>query len=568
MDSDDDLEIVGARGHVAMRDYPHPRHQCLEHRFSSAEGARNEPACAHCWCFVCETPHAQCASWRAHCDATDEQPRWLAERNNARRARERAARREEDERPEEREKRATRAEEVERAEEERYVCAIDALDTPEADEEVEELFQEYEPQAVLEGIEKHPTASFQTTSLSFVRTPDVDASSIRLVALVRAGSHSPSEGALSSLQLETVIHAVARHEQTLPGSASAAGFFLGDGPGVGKGRQVAAIIYEHWLRGRKHHVWVSVSNDLLDDARRDVREIGCPLTVHRLNDLSARQLRELPDGILFCTYATLIAREVADGARHGAGKAPVAAEAAAARTGAPTKAPMGKAAPTPPLKMAPAAPTPPPKMAPASAGGAAPPDGSDGGDGSDDYEVDGSGEPFDDDGDDGVEASAARARRGARRSVDAIEVDLDPARRLTQIVQWMTHGGTSDGGGAVVFDESHRAKNLCPDSGGMQTITGLAVLELQMALPNAKVVYCSATGCSSVKGMAYARAHARARARIPLTRARPRALARRAAATWRDLGCGVRARRLSRSTHSRPPSPRADRARWSSSRST
>ena len=41
---------------------------------------------------------------------------------------------------------------------------------------------------------------------------------------------------LSSLQLEAVMYADARHSLHLP-SGARAGFFLGDGPGVGKGRQ-------------------------------------------------------------------------------------------------------------------------------------------------------------------------------------------------------------------------------------------------------------------------------------------------------------------------------------------
>jgi hypothetical protein len=44
-----------------------------------------------------------------------------------------------------------------------------------------------------------------------------------------------------------------------------AGFFLGDGAGVGKGRQIAALIKEYWLRrpvGTRRVLWVSTSADL------------------------------------------------------------------------------------------------------------------------------------------------------------------------------------------------------------------------------------------------------------------------------------------------------------------
>lgn len=43
------------------------------------------------------------------------------------------------------------------------------------------------------------------------------------------------------------------------------GFFLGDGAGVGKGRQIAALVKDYWLArsGQQRRVlWVSVSADL------------------------------------------------------------------------------------------------------------------------------------------------------------------------------------------------------------------------------------------------------------------------------------------------------------------
>ena len=46
----------------------------------------------------------------------------------------------------------------------------------------------------------------------------------------------------------------------------------------------------------------------------------------------------------------------------------------------------------------------------------------------------------------------------------------------------------------IVFDECHRAKNLCPVGSSKPTKTGLTVLELQNRLPKARIVYASATG--------------------------------------------------------------------------
>lgn len=55
----------------------------------------------------------------------------------------------------------------------------------------------------------------------------------------------------------------------------------------------------------------------------------------------------------------------------------------------------------------------------------------------------------------------------------------------------------------MVFDECHKAKNLYPSGATKPSKTGLTVLELQRKLPKARVVYCSATGASEPRNMAY-----------------------------------------------------------------
>jgi hypothetical protein len=62
--------------------------------------------------------------------------------------------------------------------------------------------------------------------------------------------------------------------------------------------------------------------------------------------------------------------------------------------------------------------------------------------------------------------------------------------RLKQILHWCG----DDFDGCIVFDECHKAKNLCPTGAGKPTKTGQTVLELQNKLPKARVVYASATG--------------------------------------------------------------------------
>ncbi|MYG53308.1 MAG: methylase, partial [Rhodospirillaceae bacterium] len=84
------------------------------------------------------------------------------------------------------------------------------------------------------------------------------------------------------------------------------GWMLGDGTGCGKGRQVAAIILDNRLRGRKKALWLSQSDKLLEDARRDWTALGgLESDVIPLGNF--RQGVEIPldAGILFATYATL-----------------------------------------------------------------------------------------------------------------------------------------------------------------------------------------------------------------------------------------------------------------------
>lgn len=71
--------------------------------------------------------------------------------------------------------------------------------------------------------------------------------------------------------------------------------------------------------------------------------------------------------------------------------------------------------------------------------------------------------------------------------------------RISQLIQWFGQ----DYDGVIILDECHRAKNLVPTAGAKPTKTGRMVLELQKALPNARVVYASATGATEPRNMAY-----------------------------------------------------------------
>lgn len=123
-------------------------------------------------------------------------------------------------------------------------------------------------------------------------------------------------GKLSSLQLETITYVGQKHEKMLADN-SRAGFLIGDGAGVGKGRTIAGIIFDNYLRGRKRHIWVSASNDLKCDAERDLHDIGANnIKVQCLSKLKYAskiysEENNFMEGVLFCTYFALIGETTA-----------------------------------------------------------------------------------------------------------------------------------------------------------------------------------------------------------------------------------------------------------------
>ncbi|XP_015155465.1 protein strawberry notch homolog 2 isoform X1 [Gallus gallus] len=246
------------------------------------------------------------------------------------------------------------------------------------EEETEELGQtetyaEYIPSKSKIG-KHHPDLVVETSTLSSVPPPDITYS-------LSLPSSVADKGSLSALQLEAIIYACQQHEVLLP-NGQRAGFLIGDGAGVGKGRTVAGIIFENYLKGRKKALWFSVSNDLKYDAERDLKDIEAShIPVHALNKIRYGDTAT-SEGVLFATYSALIGESQAGG-QH--------------RT------------------------------------------------------------------------------------------------RLKQILDWCRENFD----GVIVFDECHKAKNAS------STKMGKAVLDLQNKLPQARVVYASATGASEPKNMIY-----------------------------------------------------------------
>lgn len=123
----------------------------------------------------------------------------------------------------------------------------------------------------------HPDIVVETNTLSSVPPPDI-------TYTLSIPELTINSGQLSALQLEAVVYAcqvnkpldsslklsltiwvsicesivildVFQQHEVILQNNQRAGFLIGDGAGVGKGRTVAGIILENYLKGRKKSLW-------------------------------------------------------------------------------------------------------------------------------------------------------------------------------------------------------------------------------------------------------------------------------------------------------------------------
>ena len=165
------------------------------------------------------------------------------------------------------------------------------------------VFTPYIPQIVPMHCE-HPAKLVESTTLAGVKLPKLNYEEDLPDCCTKKGKDST----ISAVQLETVKFVGMRHLTFLNKSKERAGYLIGDGTGVGKGRQIAAIIADNFLKGRKRAIWVTSSSCLISDSRRDLDDVGMkdlpifPLPPHA----GAHKLNS--DGVLFVTYRMLLSK--------------------------------------------------------------------------------------------------------------------------------------------------------------------------------------------------------------------------------------------------------------------
>ncbi|HEX5184996.1 MAG TPA: strawberry notch family protein [Allosphingosinicella sp.] len=195
--------------------------------------------------------------------------------------------------------------------------AFEVLEAPAPAAEQVGIYLPYRPSRVsIAGASPHPTPLVESMAMGSIAAPKPSRAPHLPARLV-------ADGLLSDAQLETLIYAGSAFARDLPGrfacvdegcgleprgdgAAYRCGYFLGDGTGAGKGRQVAGVILDQWLRGNCRHIWLSKNETLLEDARRDWSALGgLPLDIQPLSQWKLGAPITMDRGILFVTYPTL-----------------------------------------------------------------------------------------------------------------------------------------------------------------------------------------------------------------------------------------------------------------------
>ena len=154
------------------------------------------------------------------------------------------------------------------------------------------------PKLTTSGSRAHPATLVESAAMAAVDMPEATYTPKLPPEVVKNN--------LSEAQMVSVTYAGQAHEQKLPGGERR-GFFIGDGTGVGKGRQISGIILDNFMQGRNKAVWISEKQSLYNDAVRDWTETTgrSKDEVHDLSKVKLQNAPDFKDGILYTTYDTL-----------------------------------------------------------------------------------------------------------------------------------------------------------------------------------------------------------------------------------------------------------------------
>lgn len=162
-------------------------------------------------------------------------------------------------------------------------------------------YASYVPEKLnIKGTKQHPSKLVESSAMASVHAPD-------LHYVPNLSRDIITNGLLSDAQLEAVMYAGQAHESKLP-NGDRKGFLIGDGTGVGKGREISGIILDNFNSGRTKAVWVSMASGLVNDATRDWVDLGG--NASDIIDFSKENNKKggigrFDRGIMFVTYDTL-----------------------------------------------------------------------------------------------------------------------------------------------------------------------------------------------------------------------------------------------------------------------
>lgn len=160
------------------------------------------------------------------------------------------------------------------------------------------VFANYRPSIKIDGAKEHPADLVESAAMASVRPPKVTYSPNLPDSVI-------TEGKLSIAQLEAVTYAGQSFTHRTP-KDEVRGFFIGDGTGVGKGREISGVIMDQLRQGygKGKAVWISKGHELIKDARRDWIGVGNnPNDIFAHENISDKKLQAHNEGIIFSAYS-------------------------------------------------------------------------------------------------------------------------------------------------------------------------------------------------------------------------------------------------------------------------